>query len=134
MNGIKNFLQLINDQWPTISACIILIFAIYAKAKKLYDNWQTKSEEDKQAEIDRQIDKAKEALKEVILGYVSSAEIAWNYEDGGMGSIKRSEVIDKIYAQYPILLQVIDQKSLISYIDKLIDEALVTVREKIRVS
>ncbi len=130
MKAIYNFLEFINENWTTIAACLALAFAIYMKIKKMIFDWMAFSEEEKQAEIDKQIEKAKEALKEVILSYVSSAEITWN--EGGMGIIKRSEVIDKVYAQYPVLLQVIDQEELVKYIDKLIDEALVTVREKIR--
>jgi len=124
-----NFLSLINEQWPTISACIILIIAIYAKAKKLYMDWQIKTEEEK----NMQIQQAKEALKDVVLGLVSQAEIDWNYESTEkLGVIKRSTVIEQIYEKYPILLQVVDKDDLIKEIDRLIDEALITVREKIR--
>lgn len=129
MDGLMNFLSLINEQWPTISACIILIIAIYAKTKKLYMDWQIKTEEEK----NMQIQQAKEALKDVILGLVSQAEIDWNYESTEkLGVIKRSTVIEQIYEKYPVLLQVVDKDDLIKEIDRLIDEALITVREKIR--
>lgn len=133
MEGLKNLLELLNAQWPTISAVIILIFALYTKAKKLYIEWQEKTEADKQAEIDLQIANAKAVLKDVILGFVSKAEIDWNYDSTEkLGVIKRSSVIDEIYNKYPILLQVADKEELLAEIDKLIDEALITVREKIR--
>ena len=133
MDGIINLLDFINAQWPTISACIILIFALYTKAKNLYIKWQEKTEADKQAEIELQIANAKAVLKDVILGFVSKAEIDWNYDSTEkLGVIKRSSVIDEIYNKYPILLQVADKEELLAEIDKLIDEALITVREKIR--
>lgn len=133
MEGLKNLLELLNAQWPTISACIILIFALYTKAKKLYIEWQEKTEKEKQAAIDLQIANARSVLKDVILGFVSKAEIDWNYDSPEkFGVIKRSSVIEEIYSKYPILLQVADKEELLREIDLLIDEALVTVREKIR--
>lgn len=133
MEGLKNLLELLNAQWPTISACIILVFALYTKAKKLYIEWQKKTEEEKQAQIDLQIANARAVLKDVILGFVSKAEIDWNYDSPEkFGVIKRSSVIEEIYSKYPILLQVTDKDELLKEIDKLIDDALITVREKIR--
>ena len=131
MTGLQHFLEQLNNNWPTISVCIVLILGIYAKAKKFYLDWQKKTEEEKQAEFDRAVEEARKALANFILGYVSEAEIHW--KEQGMGEIKRSEVLARVYQQYPILASVADQDKLIGYIDLLIDEALKTVREKIRV-
>lgn len=45
------------------------------------------------------------------------------------GAVKRSEVIDAIFQKYPILNRVTDQETLIAEIDKMIDAALVEMRE-----
>lgn len=59
---------------------------------------------------------------------VTEAEI--DYEEWNKaGSIKRSQVINQIYGDYPILSKVIDQKALIEWIDETIDESLKTLRE-----
>lgn len=131
MTGLQHFLEQLNNNWPTISICIVLILGIYAKVKKFYQDWQKKTEEEKQVEFDRAVEEARKALANFILGYVSEAEIHW--KEQGMGEIKRSEVLARVYQQYPILASVADQDKLIGYIDLLIDEALKTVREKIRV-
>lgn len=131
MNGINNFLEYINNNWTSISILLVLILGIYAKAKKFYQNWQKKTDEEKQAEFDRAVEEARNALAKFILGYVSEAEVRW--KEQGMGEIKRSEVLTRVYQQYPILTAVADQDKLVGYIDVLIDEALKTVREKIRV-
>ena len=59
---------------------------------------------------------------------VSDAES--NYSDWKKaGSVKRAEVIDRIFAQYPILELVTDKSEVINRIDKMIDDALVTVND-----
>jgi len=131
MTGIQHFLEQLNNNWPTISICIVLILGIYAKAKKFYNDWQKKTEAEKQADFERAVEEARNALANFILGYVSEAEVRW--KEQGMGEIKRSEVLTRVYQQYPILTAVADQDKLVGYIDVLIDEALKTVREKIRV-
>lgn len=132
MDGLKNFLQLISDNWTTIVAILGLCYAIYLKAKKTYTDWITKTEEEKQAELDKQIEIAKKILGELILSLVSEAEIAYKDEGSKLGEIKRSYVINQIFEMLPVLSYVTDQEELLAYIDELIDKALVIVREKIR--
>ena len=76
---------------------------------------------------DEKIQAAKDQLGNIVLSLVSSAELDYK-EYEAAGSIKRSQVIDKIFEKYPILSKVTDQEELLEYIDKLIDEALETVR------
>lgn len=132
MDGLKNFLQLISDNWTTIVAIAGLAYAIYLKAKKTYTDWIAKTEEEKQAELDKQIEIAKKLLGEIILSLVARAEISYKEEGTGLGQIKRAEVIETIFDMLPVLSYVTDQEELLAYIDELIDKALVIVREKIR--
>lgn len=90
------------------------------------------TEAEKQKKFDAAIAQAKLALDEFILGFVADAEINWQDEGAKLGPVKRAEVIQRIYQQYPVFNEVMDQKELIKYIDQLIDHALVTVRETIR--
>ena len=120
LNGIKNFLMMLNNNWPTIVVIIGLCIMIYRKIK----DFVYLSEDEK-------IKAAKEQLSSVVLSLVSSAEIQYkDYQKAG--EIKRSQVIDEIFKKYPILSKVTDQEELLQYIDDLIDEALKTVREIVR--
>lgn len=117
LNGIKNFLQFINNNWTLIIIIIGLIITIYEKIKKYI---KTSNKE--------KIDIAKEQIKEVILKLVSDAEV--DYEEWNKaGSIKRSQVIEQIFSKYPILSKEMNQEELISWIDNVIDESLNTLRD-----
>lgn len=117
LQGIQNFLQIINDNWTTIIVIIGLILAIIQKAKTYF----SKSNEEK-------IEIAKKQIQETVLKLVSDAEESY-IEWTKAGSIKRSQVIEEIFTMYPILSKVADQDELISWIDNVIDEALKTMRE-----
>ena len=128
MTGIQNFITLIRENWTTICALITILIALYFKIKHEIDKWQSMDE----AEQAQAIERAKEMLGEYILGLVAKAEVEW--QGSGLGVIKRSEVIQKIYDAFPDLVYAIPQEELINLIDSLIDKALETVREKIRKS
>ena len=132
MKSIIELLKWIQDNWASIATIIILAFGIYARAKKLWNDWQTKTEEEKQAEFDKAVQTAKAALSDYILILVSKAELDWQSEDGKLGQIKKAQVIEQIYAKYPVLEQVTDKAELAKYIDFLIAEALKTVRKELR--
>ena len=117
LDGIKNFLQLVNDNWVTITVIIGLALGIYKKAK----NYFSKSDEEK-------IEIAKKQISQIMLKKISDAEK--DYEEWNKaGSIKRSQVIEQIYRDYPILKKVMSQDELIAWIDTEIDNALPTLRE-----
>lgn len=117
LTGIQNFLQIINDNWTTIIVIIGLIVAIVKKVKDYF----SKSDEEK-------IEIAKKQISEIILKKISDAEK--DYEEWNKaGSIKRSQVIEQIYRDYPILEKVMSQDELIAWIDTEIDNALPTLRE-----
>ena len=131
MEGLKNLLAFLNENWATIVCIVGLGIALYKKIMKTINDWKAMTEEEKKAELERQIEKAKEAIAQYILSYVSDAEEKWSYE-GKLGEIKRAEVIGKVFEAYPVLAMVADQEELVAYIDTLIDKALETVRETLR--
>lgn len=119
LTGLNRFLEFINNNWTSI---VILIGLIITIIKKVND-YIGKTDEEK-------IEFAKTCIKECILKMVTDAEC--DYEDWNKaGSIKRSQVITTIYKQYPILSKIVDQESLINWIDEQIDNALVTLRDVI---
>lgn len=130
MTAIYNFLTWIENNWTMIVAIVTLLFAIYMKAKSAVNKWLKMTDEERQKETEEQIKKAKQAIANYILSLVASAEIDW--EGTGLGPIKRAQVIEKIYKEYPILLEVVDQRELMRFIDEHIDQALEIVREKLR--
>lgn len=117
LNGVQNFLQLVNDNWTTIMVIIGLGIAIGKKVK----DYIAKSDDEK-------IEIAKTQIQEAILKMVTEAELDYEEWDKA-GSIKRSQVIAQIYAEYPILSKVVDQNTLIEWIDATIDTSLETLRE-----
>lgn len=117
LKGIQNFLQFINNNWTTIIIIISLLIALYQKIKSFI----SKSNEEK-------IEQAKKQIKEICLKLVTDAEI--DYENWNQaGSIKRAQVIQKIFTDYPILAKVTDQESLIKWIDDTINSALKELRK-----
>ena len=117
MNGIQNFLSLINDNWTSIMVIIGLVIAIYKKVKDYF----SKSNDEK-------IAIAKAQIKERILKMITDAEI--NFEEWNQaGSIKRSQVIGEIFEKYPVLSKSINQEEFINWIDEEIDNSLKTLRK-----
>lgn len=120
LNGIKNFLSLINDNWTTILVIIGLALALWKKIES-YSKLST----------DKKIEIAKKQISENILKLITQAEKDYA-EWEKAGSIKRSEVISEIYKEYPILAKVVNQKELVKWIDEQIDNALPTLRDIIK--
>ena len=120
LNGIKNFLSLINDNWTTILVIIGLALALLKKIES-YSKLST----------DKKIEIAKKQISENILKLITKAEKDYA-EWENAGSIKRSEVISEIYKEYPILAKVVNQEELVKWIDEQIDNALPTLRDIIK--
>ena len=117
MEGIKNLLQLLNENWTTILVCIGLIVGLVQRTI----NYFSKSNEEK-------INIAKKQIEQIILKTITDAES--NYTEWNKaGEIKRSEVISKIYEQFPILSKAIDQQAIIEWIDNEIDNSLCTLEK-----
>lgn len=117
LDGVKNFLEFVNENWTTIVVIIGLIIAIAKKGVAFF----SKSDEEK-------IAIAKKQIQETMLKLITDAEENYN-EWKQAGSIKRAEVIDELFANYPILSKVTNQEDLIKWIDDVIDESLITLRE-----
>ena len=117
LDGIYNFLAFVNDNWTMIFAIIVTLLAIVKKAKEYFG----KSKEE-------QIEIAKAQIKEIMLRLVTEAECDY-YEWLKAGEIKRAQVIDEVFAIYPILSKVTNQAEIIAWIDEAIDEALKTMRK-----
>lgn len=116
LDGIKNFLQLVNDNWTLIICIIGLALALWRKIEK-YLSLST----------NEKIATAKAQIESSILKLVTDAEEDYA-EWAAAGAIKRSQVIDLIFKEYPILDKVVDRKALIAWIDGQIDTALITLR------
>ena len=117
LNGIKNFLSLINDNWTTILVIIGLALALWKKIES-YSKLST----------DKKIEIAKKQISENILKLITQAEKDYA-EWEKAGSIKRSEVISEIYKEYPVLAKVVNQEELVKWIDEQIDSALPELRK-----
>ena len=117
LTGIKNFLEIVNDNWTVFIVIAGLCIALYQKIDKYI-----KLSNDEKIEI------AKTQIREVILKLISDAESDYT-EWVSAGSIKRAQVIEEIYTMYPILSKFSNQTDLIRWIDTEIDNALNTLRD-----
>ena len=119
LTGIRNFLDLINQNWTLITVVAGLGILVYKKIK----NYLSLSDQEK-------IDLALKQIRITALKMVTDAEDEYaNLVKAG--KIKRAEVIDVIFEKYPILNKVTDQETLIKMLDDIIDEALITMRKVI---
>lgn len=117
MEGIKNLLSFLEENWTLILVCIGLIISM---VKKTVDYFSKSDEE--------RVEIAKKQIREAMLKMIADAEADYS-EMASAGSIKRSQVIEKIFADYPILSKVVDQEELVKWIDEEIDNALVVLRK-----
>lgn len=117
LDGIKNFLELVNENWTTIVVIIGLVIAITKKAI----NYFNKSDDEKMII-------AKKHIQETMLKMIGDAEK--DYEEWNKaGSLKRAQVIKQIFAEYPVLSKITDQDEIIAWIDSVIDDSLVELRK-----
>lgn len=117
LNGIQNFLQFINDNWTVIVIIISLCVALYRKIKAFL-----------QTSNDDKIKAAKVQAKESMLKWITDAEV--DYADWvKAGSIKRSQVIQKVFEMYPVLAKITNQEEIIAWIDDQINTALKELRK-----
>ena len=103
--GIKNFLDLINQNWTLITVIIGLGILVFKQVKR----YTSLSEQEK-------IDLALEQIRITALKMVTDAEKEYD-KWVKAGSIKRAEVIDKIFKDYPILIKATDKETLIKNIE-----------------
>lgn len=117
MNGIYKFLNYIYENWTMICAIVAVILGILNGVKE----FSKKSKEEK-------INIAKAQIKVIILRLVTEAECDYR-EWIKCGEVKRAQVIDNIFAMYPILSKVSKQEDIITWLDETIDLALKTMRK-----
>ena len=116
-DGIKNFLSFVNDNWTTIAVIISLLVTLVRKIMAYL-----KQSEEQRIEI------AKAQIRETILKLITDAEV--NYDEWNKaGSVKRSQVIQEIFKEYPVLSKVVDQAELIEWIDNQINTSLKELRK-----
>lgn len=115
MKSIELFINFLLENWTFIITLLACGYLTFIKIKK----WNSLSEEEK-------INTALTILREQMLSYVAEAEKSFG---SGTGTLKRSQVIKKVYEDYPILNNVIEQDQLILVLDKYIDESLVELRK-----
>ena len=117
LNGLNRFLGFISNNWTAIMVTIGLVIGLVKKVK----SYVAKSNEEK-------VEIAKSYIRESILKLITDAEMDFE-EWNKAGSIKRSQVIARVYAEYPILKKIANQEEIIQWIDKEIDNSLDTLRE-----
>ena len=112
MDGIKNLLSWLNNNW----SFIIIIIGLGLFACRKITDFMKLSEED-------QINQILIAVKGILLSKMAEAEIGWeDYKKSG--DLKRSEVINEIYKEFPILKDICDQEKLIEIITSMIDDEM----------
>lgn len=120
MKSLQNFLEFLNENFTAILVCIGLAIMLFKKVK----SYLAKSDDEK-------IEIALNQLRETMLKFVTESEK--EYSDlAKSGSIKRAQVIDKVYQQYPILQKAVDQAELVKLLDEAIDSALPQLREVLK--
>lgn len=133
LTGLRNFLEIIYNNWTTICVIIGLLIGLYQKARKLFKkNQENKLELDRE-ELERQIEVAKKHIQEAMLKMITTAETdfeSWNKA----GEIKRSQVIKQVFDEYPILSKAVDQEAVVEWIDIQIDESLKTLRKVVEIN
>lgn len=117
LNGIKNFLEFVNQNWMNLVVIAGLLIGLYQKIS----TYLKKSNEEK-------VEIAKHQIREIMLKMISDAECDYD-EWNKAGAIKRSQVIKKIYEMYPILSKVVNQEELTEWIDAEIDDSLETLND-----
>ena len=117
LDGIKNFLMFLNDNWTSIAVILGLAAGLFQKIKAYL----------KQSDAQK-IEAAKAQIQTVMLKLISDAEVdyeSWNKA----GSVKRSQVIQRIFQDYPILSRAVNQEAVIEWIDEQINASLKELRK-----
>lgn len=117
LESIYKLLEYIEANWTLIAAIITMSIAIYKKAKDYFNK-----------SFDEQLNIAKAQICETMLKWVTEAEKDYRQWTAA-GAIKRSQVIDQIFREYPILSRVTNQDDVIQFLDDTIDESLKTMRK-----
>jgi hypothetical protein len=115
MNGILNFLTWLSDNWTMVLMCVVIVISLAHRAKVFF----SKSKEEQ----------VKIALEQVRLGMLDLVTEAEKTYGSGTGTLKRSQVIQKVFERYPILSKVTSVDSLTIQLDKMINDSLSDMRK-----
>lgn len=110
MQGLQNTINFFIDNWSNIIILACLIYGIILRVKKFHKL----SEEEK-------VDAALAIVSKQLLKWMSDAELQWS-DIKKSGELKKSEVITKIYKEFPNLKEFVDQDKLLQTISDMIDE------------
>lgn len=121
MKGIQNFLTLVQNNWTTISFIIIMIFGTIMKLLDFYKKWKKMNEKEKEEAI-------LAIVKEWILKMMCDAELEWA-DFKSAGGIKKSDVFEKIYTQFPQLSSFVNQDEIIEKISEFIESNMDKMNE-----
>ena len=77
---------------------------------------------------EEKVEIAKAQIREIILMLVTEAECDY-YEWAKAGAVKRSQVVNAVFAMFPVLSEITNQQDIIAFIDEVIDEALKEMRK-----
>lgn len=112
MNGINNTLNFIFENWSNLVFIAAFLFILINRVRSFF----ALSKED-------QVEAALKVVRTQLLKFMSEAEINWkDFEKSG--AIKKSEVITRIYQEFPILKEYVDQDTLIQTIVDMINEGM----------
>ena len=117
MKGLQNFLYFLNENYTFIIVICGLTLMFIKKTKDFF----SKSDEEK-------IAIAMKTIRETILKFITEAEMS-DETMNKSGSIKRAQVIDELFKQYPILSKGVNQDQIVAAIDEAIDSALPELRK-----
>ena len=114
MTGTKLVFHFLLDNWLDILIGLLIISIIIEDIRAIIKRMDTKK-----------IVKTLEKISVSIASYVYDAEMKWAKKHIlKAGTVKRAEVISKIYEKYPELSDYVNQELIINSIDELIDNAL----------
>ena len=112
MRGISNTLNFIQENWSNFLFIIAIILVCCDKVKDYF----------KMSKEDR-VKSTLVIIKKELLKLMCDAELDWSHIQKS-GELKKSQVIKKIYEQFPILNQYVDQDELIKMIETMIEDGM----------
>ena len=110
MQSLQLLMENLTLNWSNIVLILISAVAVVISAKRFLK--MSKKEK---------VEAALSIIKEELLHLMINAELDW-LEIAKSGKLKKSQVISKIYEQFPFLQTFVDQKYLLNTIDLMIDE------------
>ena len=115
MDAFINFLTFLSENWTMILMVVTAVVAIVSKTRK----WIRMDKKQKK-------DAILEIVRRTMLYLVTEAEREYG---GGTGSLKRADVLAKVFEKYPILAQYGNVDTIVKQLDYMIDDNLVVLKD-----